>query len=91
MMKVFSTLTTGILLFSYANADSRPVEKAWGKDASISECFATPTSFGLNSGGRSRSDIALLVNTETMSFSHRITAIKVCELPPAAQTSRSLI
>ena len=76
-MKAFKSFA-GILLLALANADTRPIEEAWGSDASISECFATPTSFGLTTGGRSRSDIALLVNTETMSFSHRITAFKVC-------------
>ena len=73
------------------NADSRPINEAWGENASIGDCFANPTSFGLTSGGRSLSDISLLVNTDSMSFSHRITAIEVCELPPAAQSSRSLI
>lgn len=72
-------------------SDTRPINEAWGENASISDCFANPTSFGLTSGGRSLSDISLLVNTETMSFGHRVSAIEICELPPAAQSARSLI
>jgi len=77
-------LLIAAFLINLINADSRPVKEAWGENASISDCYANPTSFGLTSGGRTRSDISLLVNTDKMSFSHRIVAMRVCELPPAA-------
>ena len=71
--------------------DKRTIKEAWGDDAKVADCFTNSVQVGVNNGGQSRSDISLLVDTDKMSFAHRVTHVKVCELPPAAQHSKSLI
>ena len=72
--------------------DERTIREAWGEDADISDCFTNSVQVGVdNTHGQSRSDISLLVDTDKMSFAHRVTKVRICELPPAAQSPKSLI
>ena len=72
--------------------DQRTIKEAWGEGADISDCFTNSVHVGVdNTHGQSRSDISLLVDTDKMSFAHRVTTVRICELPPAAQSSKSLI
>ena len=69
--------------------DKRPIAEAWGPDAAIETCFDNSPSLGSSLGATRRSDIAKLVDTNTITFNHYITSIRVCTQP--TQTSSSLI
>ena len=71
--------------------DDRPISEAWGDEATIGNCFTNNERIGENNGGTSGSDIQKLVNTDEMTFSHKVSAIRVCTLPPIALDEDSLI
>ena len=71
--------------------DTRPVKEAWGDKADIADCFVNSVKVGIQQGGQSRSDISLLINTDKMSYAHRVSAVKVCQPYPINQSPSSLI
>ena len=75
---VHGLIALGLTNVRADNHDDRTINEAWGDDADISDCYATSINFGDVNGGTARSDISLLVDTELMSFAHRVTAIRVC-------------
>ena len=67
--------------------DTRPISKAWGDLATIEECYENSETYGEARGSTRRSDIAKLVDTNTITFNHYITSIRVCTQPVQTATS----
>ena len=73
------------------NHDDRTIKEAWGDEAKIGNCFTNNDRIGTNNGGTSGSDIQKLVQTDQLTFSHKVSAIRVCTLPPLGLGPESLI